>query len=219
MNETSLTVRVFRLIVAALVCFYFFYNFHPSVWTSQLGWSWRFLTTWGQTLSLVVALLMLARSFGYTSQWPDALVSVTVVLNIMIVYLYWNTAGVDSDGTPPVWWRQYYIHGLGPALQWFDAFFIFGCFRRPIRIGVGLISVIALYVLWMELVLEPFTSSPVGTATSGLPYPFLNDMTFNSRIEYYGETILVYGFLAAFVCGLIALLLRRSVGLGKPQNL
>ena len=217
--ETMPFVRAYRLLVLALVCFYFLYNFHPDVWESQIGWSWRFLTNWGQAMSLVVAALMVGRSFGLTKRWPDTLVSVTVVVNLMVVGLYWqlyftDPSLVNEDGIPPVWWREYYVHLVGPLLQWIDAFIIFGCFRRPMRVLGGMIGFVLIYNFWLELILRPFSSSPVGTVTNGLPYPFLNDMILSQRIWFYGETLL-QGLVLALICGLIALALRRFAGLGR----
>ena len=217
--ETTVRARVYRLIVLALVAFFFLYNFHPDAWTNQVGWSWRFLTNWGQALSLVVAALMVGRSFGLTRRWPDTLVSVTVVVNLMVVVLYWqlyfdDPALVNVDGEPPVWWREYYLHLMGPILQWIDAFLIFGCFRRPIRVFGGMAGFIVLYSLWLELILRPFSSTPIGTVTNGLPYPFLNDMILSDRIWFYGEN-LIQGWAAVLLCGLIALALRRFAGLGR----
>ena len=82
--EQSTSVRVFRLIVLALIVFYFLTNFLPHVWINEVGWRWRYLTNWAQALSLIVAILMFARSFGFTTRWPDGLVSATVVMNIMV---------------------------------------------------------------------------------------------------------------------------------------
>ena len=145
----------------------------------------------------------------------------TVVANIMVVYLYWDLyfedpALVSADG-PPVWWREFYVHLMGPVFQWVDAFIIFGCFRRPLRFVGGMAGFIVAYNMWTELILKPFSDSPVGKITSGLPYPFLNDMTLAERLVFYGVN-LGLAFAIALICGLIALALRRFAGLGRMPS-
>ena len=63
--------------------------------------------------------------------------SVAAVVNVMVVFLYWrlffeDPALVNGNGDI-VWHQQYYLHGLGPALQIFDALFIARVFGRPLR--------------------------------------------------------------------------------------
>ena len=222
--ETTVRIRLFRLIVFALVTFYFLSNFHPYFWVDQLGWRWRFLTNWAQVLTLIVAAIMLARSFGLIKSsgkvtWIDPLVSATVVLNLLVVVLYWKLHLEDpsllrSGDIAILWWREYYIHLVGPLLQWIDAFVIFGCFRRPVVASTVFATIFLTYVLWMEMILRPFSRSPVGDITSGLPYPFLNDMTLNERFVFYGTTLL-QSLVLVLICTLLAFALRRFAGLGR----
>jgi hypothetical protein len=45
------------------------------------------------------------------------------------------------------------------------------------------------YIIWSEAIVGPFNIEPIGSVTSGLPYPFLNDMIFMERALFYATTI------------------------------
>ena len=131
-----------------------------------------------------------------------ALVGVTAVTNALVAFLYWRLFLEDpalvNNGTP-VWWSEYYIHLLGPLLQWIDAIFIFGAFRHVWKSLVGLVVVVLGYIAWMEYFVGPMNDAPVGTVTSGLPYPFLNNMVLDDRIGFYVTTsVSVLVFLGVF---------------------
>lgn len=219
MFELSKEVKLFRVIVLLAVVFYFVQNFIPGHHSEQFGWNWRFLIVWGQTLSLIVAVLMVGRSFFGLKLRPDTLVSVTVVTNLLVLFLYWqlyftDPALVNGSGEGLVWWREYYVHLLGPVLQMIDAFIIFGCFRRMARIIPASVLIMLTYIAWIELFLQPLSDRPVGEVTSGLPYPFLNDMALADRAAFYGTTI-VTALVFLAISWLIALALRRFLALGR----
>ena len=98
-----------------------------------------------------------------------------------------------------------YLHALGPLLQWIDAIFIHRAFRR---LGAGLVwllGVIVAYLSWAELVVAPMNDAPAGSVTSGLPYPFLNDLAFDGRMDFYitnvAVGIVLLGIFAAIARG------------------
>ena len=110
----------------------------------------------------------------------------------------WSVTGVQTCALPIYipWHQQYYLHLLGPALQVFDALFIARVFRKPLKAVPALLSVIVLYVAWTELFVQRFNTVPSGNVTSGLPYPFLNNMEWADRLSYYGVNIVVaFGIL------------------------
>jgi hypothetical protein len=107
--------------------------------------------------------------------------------------MYWKLWFIDpalvNSGGPIVWYQEYYLHALGPFLMATDAFFILGVFRQIAR-TLGVIMAIFLgYIRWVEILVRPFNSSPMGQVTSGLPYPFLNDMAIDNRLVFYATTI------------------------------
>ena len=136
---------------------------------------------------------------------------VAAVLNVMVVYLYWKLWFTDpslvNNGGPIIWHQEYYLHGLGPALQIIDALFIGRVFARTWRAAIPLVSLVACYVAWSELVVQKFSSSSPGTVTSGLPYPFLNSMEWAERSGFYDLNIAVaLGLLVVF--GIVGFVLR-----------
>ena len=132
--KTSVRVTYFRWFVFLLALGYWFYQFTVTS-MDNFGWQFRFLTIWGLTASVIVAELMLRFSLGRSDETYNPLVSATVVLGAMVVFLYWklwfiDPALVNSDG-PIEWYQEYYLHVVGPALMMFDAFFILGvCFAK-----------------------------------------------------------------------------------------
>lgn len=138
---------------------------------------------------------------------------VAAVLNVMVVYLYWKLWLTDpalvNNGGPVVWHQEYYLHGLGPALQIIDALFIGRVFARTWRGVAPLLGLIAFYVAWSELIVQRFSDSSPGTVTSGLPYPFLNSMVWDERLGFYGLNMgVALGLLVVF--GLIGYILRHN---------
>lgn len=203
--KNAYPILMYRWAVLLLATFFVIYTILFRDW-SAVGGPLRYLTIWGLCLSWVVAYLVLRISRGISDAQWDALVSATVVINTMIVFLYWrlyfaDPASVTRDGALDVWWREYYLHALGPALMIIDALFINRVFLR-IKAGIALlVSIIVTYIAWSEIVVGPFNTEPVGKVTSGLPYPFLNDLEFAGRAIFYGTNIGVgLVFFAVFAC-------------------
>lgn len=206
-------VTAYRWIVFALAGFYFLIAFDDLI-PSEFGWQYRFLTEWALVMSLISAAFMLRRSMGQTTKRHDVWASATVVLNIMVVFLYWkiyfedpSQFYVDGVRTIPLW-KEYYLHLLGPILQWIDAFFILGAFRPVKRILALSVSVNILYIAWIEWIVSPMNAEPAGSVSSGLPYRFLNDMELADRMGFY-VTNTISAIVLVGICWLIAAGLRR----------
>lgn len=181
---------IFRWIVFLLAAFYCLRMIFFSTYDAFSG-PFRFLTVWALFASFFCASRMIARMEGRTEARYDAIVATTAVLNVMVVILFWrlffqDPTSIKQNGTLNVWWLEYYLHGLGPALQWIDALFLHRSFRRPVASAACLMGIVGLYILWIELVVHPLSDTPVGTVTSGLPYPFLNNLTLDERLPVYG---------------------------------
>lgn len=189
-------------------------------YTSPAG-PFRFLTIWALLLSFLCASRMMALVEQRSeNDWP-ALVAVTATLNFMVVFLYWrlylaDPGNVTGSAGPPDAWIQYYIHALGPALQWGDMLFVH---RRVRGIRVALLlllSVVFAYVAWAEVVVRPLNDSPMGTVTSGLPYPFLNDLALQDRGLFYAQTTISAVLVLFLVFGL-SWLMRRIFRDPSPE--
>jgi hypothetical protein len=121
-------------------------------------------------------------------------VSAIAVLNAMVVFLYWKLYFIDpslvnSSGSI-VWFQEYYLHALGPLLIILDAFFFNKSFSQIKKGALTIVGICLFYVVWTEALTAPLNATPVGSVTSGFPYPFLNNMMFSERLGFYATTTL-----------------------------
>lgn len=210
-------IRLYRWGILLLTVLYLGRQFGWSADYSLAGGPFRSLTHWALILSCASALAMLALSYDRSRRDWGTLIGVTAIMNAMVVFLYWRLFLTDpalvNTGTP-VWYVEYYLHLLGPALQWIDALFIYRAFRRLMPAIVGLLAVIAGYLAWIEFFVGPSNDFPAGVVTSGMPYPFLNNMEAPDRLVFYATTtVTALVFLLAF--RVLAGLVRRA---GRPAR-
>ena len=209
--EQSLPIRLFRWIVFLLAAGYLIHNCLVSSW--NFGGPFRYLTIWALVLSLFVALRVLLISYDITDRRGDPWVSATAVVNAMVVFLYWrlyfaDPTSVTRDGELASWWLEGYLHAGGPLLMWIDAVFINRVFRKIGSAAVVLVGIVLVYIAWIELFVKRFNDSPVGKVTTGLPYPFLNNLDFSGRAIFYTTNVVV----AMVVLGIffaLSLIVRR----------
>ncbi|WP_193143100.1 MULTISPECIES: hypothetical protein [unclassified Meridianimarinicoccus] len=207
----SRPVLIYRLVVLALTAFYFADRFRVEDFgnMAEFGWQFRYLTIWALTGSLVAAALMLVPALGRPGPKAEVFVSVVAVVNMIVVVSYWRLYFTDPTlvmgDKQIVAYREYYLHLLGPLLQWIDVLWIKRAFRWPLRVALWLGVLVLAYVVWAEGVVHPLNAEPVGSVTNGLPYPFLNDMVLAERAVFYGVT---------FASGLVFLLVLWAAQLG-----
>jgi hypothetical protein len=197
----SRTIKIYRWIVFLLAAFYCLRMIVLDDWNG-FGGPFRYLSVWALFLSFFCASRMMA--YRSTRRW-EALVGATSVVNAMVVLLYWrlylaDPASVTRDGELSVPYLELYLHALGPLLQWIDALFIYRVFRRVGPTLASLLGIVIGYFLWAELAVAPLNGSTMGAVTSGLPYPFLNDLTFDQRMSFYVTNVAV----AIILLGLFA---------------
>lgn len=182
---------------------------------SAFGGPFQYLTVWALFCSFFAFSRMMAMEEHRSTRRWDGFVSMTAVINMMVVILYWrlflaDPASVTRDGEMGALYLELYLHGLGPALQIIDALFIHKSFRRlPAALG-WLAGVIGGFVLWCELVLQHLNTTPSGRVTSGLPYPFLNDLVLADRVIFYGTNFAVAVVVLAIYAGVAAVIRRRQ---------
>lgn len=203
---SSQSVKAFRFIVSGLALYWFSWLFWGANWEHFAG-PFRFLTNWALTFSTIAGLLMLGRCFGLVEERHDGIVGLTAVLNGMVVMLYWRlyladpllVSPDDADGISLQGW---YLHLIGPALQWIDALFIHRSFRKPIESSA--LSVITLlgYIAWIEWGVSPRVNFPAGKVSTGFPYPFLNDLTLDGRLTFYATNLIMALILLGIFFGL-----------------
>ena len=212
MDIRSTPVLTFRWIVFALALGYSIYHIG---WNGYENWGgpFRFLTFWGLFFSTFAAARMLATSLGRDDDSHLPIAATAAVINTMVLFLYWRLYLIDpflvhEKGDPGAWWNNYYLHGLGPLVQIFDALFIARAFRAPLRAVLPILAFVLAFVVFGELVVQTFSSTPAGSVTNGLPYPFLNNMELGDRIIYYATNAgVALGILALFSA--IAWVIRR----------
>jgi hypothetical protein len=190
----SRRIRTYRWVVLLLAIAFFLDRATVedfSDW-SDFGWQFRYLTIWALTGSLVAAGLMLTPRFGQLDGRGAVFVSVVAVMNMIVVVSYWRLYFDDptlvngDNAIVPL--REYYLHLVGPILQWIDVLAIKRGFRRVVAVALWLGVAVLAYLGWSEFVVAPLNDDPVGTVTTGLPYPFLNDMAPAARLVFYAAT-------------------------------
>ncbi len=174
------------------------------------GGPFRFLTIWALFASFFVFSRMMAMEEGRSDNRWDGFVCMTAVINTMVVFLYWrlyfaDPMSVTTDGELGAWHLEMYLHLFGPLLLVIDTIFVHRSYRRLKPAFVWLIGVIATYVLWAEFVVQPLNNSPAGAVTSGLPYPFLNNLELVDRMGFY---------ITNAVVGIVLLLLYAGIAWG-----
>lgn len=158
---------------------------------SSAGGPFKYLTNWALLLSFFCASRMLALTERRSDRlWLNA-VCVTAVVNVMTVYLYWSfrlddPAQIDTGRRLPIA-VDMYLHLAGPMLQCLDSVFLHRAFRFPGQATIWLLAAIATYLTLIERVVAPASITPYGSATSGLPYPFLNNLDTSDRLWFYLE--------------------------------
>ncbi|MGR3491208.1 MAG: hypothetical protein ACU0DW_04050 [Shimia sp.] len=198
----SKSIRLWRWIVFALAAFYAVYMIVMSPYLGNAGGPFRYLTIWALLLNFFAASRNLAFTEYRTERRYEGLIPAICVINAMVVLLYWrlyfaDPTSVTRGGELGIWWQELYLHALGPALLWIDALLVNRAFRRPVASLAWLVGIIGAYVAWIELFVGPFNAQPIGSVTSGLPYPFLNDLTLDGRAVFYGTNIAVAVVLLA----------------------
>jgi hypothetical protein len=174
------------------------------------GGPFRFLTIWALFAAFFAFSRMMAMEEGRSDNRWDGFVCMTAVINTMVVFLYWrlyfaDPMSVTTDGELGAWHLEMYLHLFGPLLLVIDTIFVHRSYRRLKPAFVWLIGVIATYVLWAEFVVQPLNNSPAGAVTSGLPYPFLNNLELVDRMGFY---------ITNAVVGIVLLLLYAGIAWG-----
>ena len=193
LNLSSNFILRYRLVCLLLSVGYFLYQFMAANY-ENFGIKFRYLTIWGLTGAMVSSYLLYRSKRNNLPETYHAFVSAVAVLNAMVVFLYWKLYFIDPSlvnySGSIVWFQEYYLHALGPLLIIFDALFFNRSFQQIRNGALAIVGMCLLYVLWTEAVTAPLNFTPEGSVTSGLPYPFLNNMVFMERLSFYATTTL-----------------------------
>jgi hypothetical protein len=199
-NVVNMAKARFSLVAFVVAVGFWFYQF-----TTQDEWNFglqfRYLTIWGLTFAMGAHyLLWRARANQSDAIW-HTFITGTAVLNVMVMFLYWRLYFIDpklvNGENVPVWFQEYYLHLVGPLLIIIDAIFGARSFTKPLSGAIGTLAICLAYIAWSEILVGPLNDSPVGRVTSGLPYPFLNDLDVLGRSQFYlttlGTALVFYG--------------------------
>ena len=214
-------VLIYRWIVFLLAAGYVVRTLIFSDFSGNMFGPFRFLTVWALFASFFAASRMMALEEGRSTRRWDGFVGMTAVINTMVVFLYWrlyfaDPASVTRDGELAAWHLELYLHLLGPLLQVIDSIFIHRSYRR-LGPAIGwLIGVLAAYILLAELLVRPLNTSPAGSVTSGLPYPFLNNLELPQRLIFYGSNAVTAVLLLFLFAGLAWVVRRRFPAPATP---
>ena len=194
MTRIGGAVGLWRLGVLLLAAGFWAYEFTVQD-LADFGWQFRFLGIWALSLSLVSGALALRLSLVPGAEAPETFFTVTAAVNAACVVMFWWFWTRDPSALMPggeiAPSQLWYVHGLGPVLQWFEVLVLSRGARR-IAAPVGWIAAVAvLYVLWIEGGVRPLNEVPGGLVTTGLPYPMLNDMELAARLSLYAQAAIV----------------------------
>ncbi len=185
----STPFRILSLTLAlGFWCFYIGrYPFSPSS-------SWRYLTNWGLSLNLLVALWAVLGLFSSRLRRHNPLLPTALTASTLVVLLYWGLYAINpamvTIKAPLPWYSNLYMHLGTTVLVYLEAFLLNDAPRQRFKTLAPIALVGIAYVLWVDLVVATHNTTPCGLTTSvcGYPYPFLNDFTPSGRWGFYTIT-------------------------------
>lgn len=163
---------------------------------ADFGWQFRYFAVWALTLGLAAGALTFRLSLVPDAGAPNSLLLVAAAVSALQAVLFWffrlsdpSAIGAGGAGGDPV--RIVYLHVLMPAFIWLEAVVFNRTARAAPAAACWLLMTLAAYVLWIEGAVVPLNPVPAGAVTSGMPYPFLNDMTQGARAALYAKASIV----------------------------
>jgi hypothetical protein len=181
------SVKFYRTLVFMVATIYLLDNYlrwGPSIF--------NYLTNWGLAAGVVCSSLLVYETYADKKLPINSVLIASFCLSAVVMVLYWrlywkdpSLLYADKEHMMP-WYRDDYVHLVGPLLQMFDALCIRQAFSGRVVKGLFYYCVIALsYSILSELVFA-------------LPYPFMWSLDFMQRLSFYGNGISL-GIIAFFV--------------------
>lgn len=163
---------------------------------ADFGWQFRYLAIWALSLGIAVGALAVRSSLVPDAGAPESLLLLAAGVSGAQAIVFWwfwlgDPAAVATGGATDGPVRLVYLHAVMPALIWIEAVVLSRAARGAAPAAVWLLVVLAAYMLWIEAGVAPLNPAPAGVATSGLPYPLLNEMTQGARAGLYVECALL----------------------------
>ena len=161
------------------------------------GKQFRYFTLWSLLANFIAILfLSLSKSFRIFDQ-TKPFIAISSMMGLFTIILYWGLYFIDPNlvnyGDDQLdFFREIYLHFIGPAFLFFDALVLKKTFTHFKKIVSYAFIINFGYFGWLELLVGPNSDFPVGKITSGLPYPFMNDMLLEHRLIF---------MVVCFLCG------------------
>ena len=159
---------------------------------ADFGWQFRYLSIWALSVGLLASAAVVLAMLDPDAGPPHTLVLFAAALSATQAFCYWalwagDPAGMATAGIVDAPVRSLYLHGVMPILLWIEAIVLTRATRGALAAAAWLLVVLVAYMLWIEAAVAPLNPSPAGVVRTGLPYPFLNDMTHGLRAIVYAQ--------------------------------
>jgi hypothetical protein len=188
-------IGVWRLAVLVLATGFWAHQFTLQD-LADFGWQFRYLSIWALTIGVISSAAALLSSTDPDAGAADTVVLLAAALAATQAICYWvlrsdERVGMATAGIVDASIRSLFLHVALPILLWIEAIFLTRATRGALGAAAWLVVVLACYMLWIEAAVAPLNPSPAGAMRTGLPYPFLNDMTPDVRAALYVVAVAV----------------------------
>ena len=151
------------------------------------GKQFKFFTLWSFIANFVVCSVLFLEMVGFRIKVYDSFAAIATMMGIFTVILYWGLFFIDPNMVNYTdqrlnFFREYYLHLLGPILLIVEAFLFTKAFKNFLGITIWAAVINFGYFSWIELIVAQLNDLPRGNITNGLPYPFMNDMILTERL-------------------------------------
>ena len=151
------------------------------------GKQFKFFTLWSLIANFFVCSVLFLGMIGSRIRIYDSFVAIATMMGIFTVILYWGLFFIDPNLVNYTdqrlnFFREYYLHLLGPSLLIVEGFFFTRAFKNFLNIAICAAVINFGYFSWIELIVAQLNDLPRGNITNGLPYPFMNDMILTERL-------------------------------------
>ena len=151
------------------------------------GKQFKFFTLWSLIANFFVCSVLFLGMIGSPIRIYDSFVAIATMMGIFTVILYWGLFFIDPNLVNYTdqrlnFFREYYLHLLGPLLLIVEGFLFTRAFKNFLNITICAAVINFGYFSWIELIVAQLNNLPRGKITNGLPYPFMNDMILTERL-------------------------------------
>ena len=188
--------RVTCLAFAFIFVLDMFFSFWIKIFIEVgFGKQFRYFTLWSLLANFMAVLfLSLSKSFRIFDQ-TKPFIAISSMMGLFTIILYWGLYFIDPNlvnyGDDQLdFFREIYLHFIGPALLFFDALVLKKTFTHFKKIVPYAFIINFGYFGWLELLVGP--NSDQLEKYFRASYPFMNDMLLEHRLIF---------MVVCFLCG------------------